>query len=565
LQLMDSDRLEDKLMVAAENGLGFAENTERLLAPVESEKKVWIIFLRDVIVVQNMLLIEGVDSLQKAYSLRLMVLRELIDTDLENKTPYQEEVRDITFKISVSDGIRHVNNSRLYVNIPGLMKWASEHCMDGYERYKELVLGEVLAGNTLPILPKYSSSGQSFLEQIALLPITETDDHLLRLLLKIRTAYLSDPRNGLDAFISLRVRHGSLAGTLSRALDSKRLLILRTGVSGCYENPNHWLEVFSLGRDLDSDIKQLFERFTISFYFLIDDLLKNRLIVRSEKDPGGMIVLEVTDYFVKGLKFDLVNGMTFDSFLSAVFLSYKNSISHYLEELRRYLKDEFLSAVMVALDVLCRDVSMIILDPVLIGKFNDAVTNSRTELQSSIRTVCGWLEIDQKEDLAQLFTLQQATRIAMEYTKQVRIGFSPKLSENYNEDGLKITSGSLMVIVDILFILLDNVCLHAGNPNQRTVRLSFDLVEVGVMRIEMENDIDPAIDQNEVGSRVDAARGLLLGGESEKMLTIEGKSGLPKLGKLALQDRDDALQFKLEGGKFLISLLIGYSEFGSLQ
>lgn len=559
LAIEESDRLEDKLMVATEVALPDRKSTPKWIQEDKLSLQLWIEFLRDVLVVQNMLLIDEVNSLRDALDLRAEILRQLVELDPENRTTYHEEVRDIAFDLSVDEGIRQVNTSRLNVNIQGLTKWANDHCIDDYERYKELVIGEATAGEA-PI--KLSSGHGNILDQIAIIPFGVADDQVVKLLARIRSAYLSDPRNGLDAYISLRIRHGSLAGTLSRGLDTRQLLLLRKSEHGPFEAPNYWIKRLDLSAVQSTSVTRAFAAFTSTFRKSIDQLLQNRLRVKNERNPHGEITVEITDIFVKGLKIDIIAGLSFETFISMVFLSYKNTVSAYLESLREYLKTDFLNSAIEALETLSTEVGNSVHSGESLSYLSDAITNARLELQASIRVVCGWLEIAQKEDLAQLYNLNQATKIGINFTTQVRNEFQPNITTDEVDESFRLTGTSLIVIVDILFILLDNVFKHSGRPNERSISLNFDLTEVGLIKIRMRNDLDASTDRRQVTLRFDAARTLIASIEGEKKLTEEDRSGLPKLSGLVAHDRADALTFELIEDVVEVRVLVSYSNLG---
>lgn len=554
LLIEESDRLEDKLMVAAEVAFLDRKSTPKWTQDDGLSLQLWIGFLRDVLVVQNMLLIDEVNSLRDALNLRVDILRQLIELDPETRAKYHEEVRDISFSLTVDDGIREVNTSRLNVNIHGLTKWANDHCIDDFERYKELVIGEANAGE-VPI----RLSGGSILDQFAEIPFGAADDQVVKLLVRIRNAYLSDPRNGLDAYISLRVRHGSLSGTLSRGLDTRQLLLLRKGENGPFEPPNFWIKRLDLSITQVTEVTRAFAIFTNSFRKSIDDLLQNRLRVKSDRNPHGEITIEITDILVKGLKIDIAGGLSFDSFISTIFLHYKNEVSTYLESLREYLQEDFLQNTIDALEELSANVGATLNNIEQQCNLTDAITSARLELQASIKVVCGWLEIAQKEDLAQLYTLNQAKEIGINYTRQVRNDFVPKIIANSVDESFQVTGGSLIVIVDILFILLDNVYKHAGVPNERTISLNFDLSEDRLIKIKMKSDLAATTDRREVIHRFDTARKLIANCEGEKKLSEEDRSGLPKLSRLAAQDRPDSLTFDLLEDGVEVNVFVGYS------
>ena len=102
----------------------------------------------------------------------------------------------------------------------------------------------------------------------------------------VKAEFLHNSDHGLDAYLSMRVRHGSLAGHLRGPLEKLCLIVSR--------NDDKYIDNAALATELaieEEDRKSLFAcfaDFSRRYDGIIDDLIKNRLQIRTIKKPDGM-------------------------------------------------------------------------------------------------------------------------------------------------------------------------------------------------------------------------------------------------------------------------------------
>lgn len=560
LKDQDSDKLRDKLLVAVDR---IAQGTDNFVIGIENDElgvsAHWLTFLFDVLLPDNVGLVDGISSLRDALTFRSSILRYLMRIDKGRKIEYEDQLKNIAFDLVLDEGMRHVDQSRLYVNLEGLVKWAGDHVQEEFERYREFAKVDVLSA--FGDAPATSTlQGNDLLERVAALPRAASDDQLIQVLTRLKNAYLSEPRCGLDGFMSLRIRHGSLAGTLGSGFDEQNLLVLRSKSAGGYGEPLFWFNELDIE---DSALRDLlskhFRIFAAEFQALLDDLLNVKVRVRSNRYPDGLIDIDILESFLKGLKLDIASGASFEDILNLIFLAYKNSVSIKLQVLTNYLQGEFLSKVSLAAERLAVEVKSLIMENQKAGRLADAVTSALLAFRGSVNKVSGWLQVAHKDDLSQLFTLEQIVLIAADYTRNVRIGFSPTITTRFQHTDIKLTGHSLVVLVDALFILLDNVFWHAGGHVGRSVGISVEVNESDhIIKLVVENDLAPFKDRSEILDEFGKTRRLLETAEIGSHMT-EGKSGFLKLKQISAQSKESALKFGLVEDMVRVELLIPYT------
>ncbi|MGT2455434.1 hypothetical protein ACU4GI_20255 [Cupriavidus basilensis] len=150
---------------------------------------------------------------------RLQICVNLAQVDQENREIYDQEIVDLTRRISIEEAVEYLESSRVFVDEIGITNWAKKNLESQFFRYIDYLRAGMFASvreledKILKIattaknrrvaletyLDHYDVSAESLLEDI---------------IRQLAAAFLSRPRFGLDAFLSSRVRHGSFVGYL---------------------------------------------------------------------------------------------------------------------------------------------------------------------------------------------------------------------------------------------------------------------------------------------------------------------------------------------------------------
>ena len=182
----------------------------------ETERAKLIYFLRHVAVpavmdVSFWLFKRSRDTLTE----RIAVCSLLAELDPDQEHIYRDEIKDITKILNVEDGLEDVDRSRVFVNLPKLERWAEAELLESFERYKALMRaggGAEDAGEFDKILKDIAGGKPLPSERFANYPKDEAGELLLDIFNTFTQKYLHDADFGLDAYLSMRIRHGSLAG-----------------------------------------------------------------------------------------------------------------------------------------------------------------------------------------------------------------------------------------------------------------------------------------------------------------------------------------------------------------
>ena len=155
----------------------------------------------------------------------------LLEWDNSHEVEYVEAIKDLTFDETLRRGLRRINQTRIFVNESAITRWAEKELLQDYDRWRRVSSSSTDSNIVDDIIRQYvvDPSNDEFLKAFASGKPTEADAMLIDFLNRLYKRFLLDPTDGLDSYLSLRIRHGSLRGTLYGPLEEQGLLSSSSG------------------------------------------------------------------------------------------------------------------------------------------------------------------------------------------------------------------------------------------------------------------------------------------------------------------------------------------------
>jgi hypothetical protein len=218
---------------------------------------------------------------------RIRVCSLLTELDPINSSVYTEEVKNRTKYITIQDGLRDVDRSRVYVNTEAVARWAEREAKESFFRYKELLRVRVGFGSPedIDLALRKIAEGAPPRDFFLQYPEQEGDSLLFDMFETIKKEYLSNTDYGLDAYLSMRIRHGSLSGYMRGPLEERSLIVAKDEAAARYADNLALIE--SLGVTSETDkrtINEAFRSFSERYDGIIDSLTKDRLQIRGPRN-----------------------------------------------------------------------------------------------------------------------------------------------------------------------------------------------------------------------------------------------------------------------------------------
>ena len=159
---------------------------------------------------------ESFASSEEILEERISVCSSLINIDKENSKEYQDEVLSITTHRNIQRGVKLLDQSRIYVDTADLKRWADKELREGFNRFKAFSragIGESQSNDKFETLLTKAAQNPSepLPKELFDVPSNEPDQIISQIYNQLADAFLTNKPYGLDSYLSLRIRHGTLA------------------------------------------------------------------------------------------------------------------------------------------------------------------------------------------------------------------------------------------------------------------------------------------------------------------------------------------------------------------
>lgn len=266
----EKDKMDD-LGIVCEDFFRF-ENIERptKMDIYKYNKKRLIYFLHYICIPKVMDISIPFKEIQERDQERVGICNLLSEIDTSNIKEYEEEIRITTQKIMISRELKTIEENRIHVNIEGIKERLTQAYKNDFLRYKFYQDERIMQFTLL-------KEGEK-IEQFKF--IQDAPERIFReLVFHVRDAFVSSDEYGLNGYLSLNFRHGTLEEELRGPLNKALLTARKDIITNQYIINKHW------SRDAE-DIEIITEaiaKFHIETEAIIGKLKSKYIQVRTEE------------------------------------------------------------------------------------------------------------------------------------------------------------------------------------------------------------------------------------------------------------------------------------------
>ncbi|WP_426343176.1 hypothetical protein ACN9MU_17465 [Pseudoduganella sp. R-32] len=478
---------------------------------------------------------------------RIAVCRVLASLDPENSYRYQEEIRDRVKRQEIAKGTTLVEQSKVYVDIIAIKKTLNAKLGDTYTRYKGATQSnpnqqdqvmEKLADLVSDNLSKNDTSLTNILSSLHVLDYKESelDLQFSALFSEVTNEFLRGD-HGLNAYLSTRVRHGTLANTLRKPLADEHLVTaLKEDESGYLPNTNWDTDLEVLDLDERQHVTEALDDFTRTFDDIIQHVRDRLIQIRIHHDIPSKSDKDEALFVYKSSNLERKYVQEFDKKVSNIEQFIDRCIESLWEKtdvnlttVRETLRDKVRTDFLESFDRLADKINHISDQQAVSGLIN-AMARARTNFLTKFNIVQTWFnrnEVYDRQDYSP------------EYAAQIALNMVQKTIPNGNHD-LQVeismgTSGALMpgrtldAMVDVFACLLDNASIRSGLPTD-LLRIKVELLlQDGKFSALVANNIAAEKPTPADLEKVTQVRESLTKSDSRARAQREGGSGFHKI------------------------------------
>ncbi len=466
---------------------------------------------------------------------RVEICKVLTRIDPDNAKDYENEIREITQKLMINKELKSIDESRIHVNVDGIR----DRLVDGeganerfdknlkndfqrflfYQDEKMQQLLRVLKGESPEKFKQFNNSSLRLLNE---------------LVYKIRDAFVSSDEYGLDGYLSLNIRHGTLDDELRSPLHKSCLYVKKDVNTNTYIVNERWTRYAS--EDDKIILQDAFGIFYVQTEGILMKLKGEYIQIRTElKNERGLFDYRLSEKNMVTISGLAENAITFEDFFEQVISYFWTLTERNLEEVKSIIRTEIMQDYISAFCTLKNNLLQIS-DKSILRELQQKIGEAETDMQNALERICYWFQRSNESkhsdfNLQFAFDLGVQTIVNMHPEKQFVVD---KLSETVSDNIL----GSYLKSFDgIFYNIFDNIYKKATPTSTGKIRIGYALENIeGKMKIYIENDYDCSKDISADVMRVEEAKELYKSGEYLERAKGEGGTGIPKICKIINYD-----------------------------
>ncbi|MCQ4166165.1 hypothetical protein [Tahibacter harae] len=514
------------------------------------DKREIAFFLGQVCVVSVLDMLPLVNSSRRVLEERRDICALLVMSGMDSSGEYTDELVNISRELTVRKGLQALDGSRVHVDTDALRTVLKRDLLESFHRFISLKRTGPGAETYDAVIRDLNENAKYLLE----VPESEADELLVSMILQARERFLFDVPHGLDSYLSKRVRHGSVVGYI-RSPAEKEGVITQRAPDGTYRENVRWAGHFD-----DLALAAAFQSALAAFARDFDEVLvrlKDVLLhVKSESKPYGIFDARLLAPNYHLIKSVAIQDRSIDTFLATLMASLWGLLNPSLQAAQSLLRVETSKEVASLFQALRTRISVMPASEIR-AELDRAVVNAAGNVQAAIESVASWFNPAMPEDSE--FSADEIIDIALASARAINSADALPEPLRRCDASLVVSAGSLPVLLDVMFVILDNVAKRSGDPAlSYSIDISYDRLEE-TLTIRVENSVVLGGDFASARAAMLERKRQLIEQADFRMARREGGSGLSKLASIVFQSAKGKMDFGfLSENLFFLELTLSF-------
>ena len=165
---------------------------------------------------------------------RIEICLALAKIDSDNAKEYRDEISEISRNLLIRQGIKQIDESKIYVDVKGVRESLEKDLRESFSRSLNLLnlsldqikkLDDTTDNVIVPYYGKVRSSNKiEFSEENIKITSYSRFKQFIEMFHKIRDKFIASNEFGIDTYLSMRIRHGTLLGETRSVYENYQLI-----------------------------------------------------------------------------------------------------------------------------------------------------------------------------------------------------------------------------------------------------------------------------------------------------------------------------------------------------
>ena len=537
-----------------------------------------IYFFKSVCIPEIMQLSKSFDSTYSVNEERINICKYLAEIDINEINQYKNEIAELTQKNTISRVIGGIDERKVFVNelkIRQIIKKAEKQNIlhseqispitnESFERYVKLLnfVKDNREYKVVSSIIHFEENGDvTFIETEKNKIYLEQDVDVVQYFsvykifvsyfLHIRDLFIFSKEYGLEAYLSTRIRHGTLPNHLRSVFESYFLVTSQT--DNIYAENQYWEDKLSLSNENSLKLQNALSKFSMAIDTFSKEIKDNYIQCQNEKKkskPEALFDFSYTEEEIIWLFVeDFIDIQNIDEFIDKTFQELWNKTEYNLENIRNKFNIDFRDKYIGLLDNLqCEIISFI--DRQSVTELLNNIMTCRTEIQTKLSNISKWFRRSESSNEGE-YELQILAETSIQITKNLNPSYQFDIEKRICPN-LNINGEYHQHFIDLMNNCMFNIIKHAHLPSETlNAKLTIEEIDTNLI-LNFENCV---LNPNEHLEKLKAIKQNWENPDTN--ISQEGGTGFPKIKKIIHSDlnrRSSNFDFHFDSNKLNIIL-----------
>jgi len=457
---------------------------------------------------------------------RIEICTLLSALDKDNFEEYVDEVSEIDRQLLIKKGVKQIDESKIYVDVNGLKKSLYKDINESLQRslnLQSLSLDQLEKLNIQDgsvLITYFDQNVKGSEQKDSSIKITGYSrfQNFTEMFCRIRDNFIANNEYGIDTYLSMRIRHGTLLGELRSIFERYYLITKKEDDSMKYKENVYWKKI----EISDTSVKNLFNDFLASFSKKVDTIsnkLKNEKIqIKTEnKDTEGFFDYSYDKndlYSLFGKKFGAIENT--DVFIEEILNVLWQRTETNLSTIRNYISNDLKNEITGYLSDLNKEMDSI-LDKHQYPEYNELIRNittCQTDVRNELDKIASWFKRTNSKSIND-FNIELPIDSTLITVKRIYKEYGDLKVNKIIESKNNIEGEYFQHFCYIFQNLIHNVLEHSKLDSEN-LRINFKIEEdEKLLSITVENNFSEAVSVENLKIKI---------AETIKLLESEGNS-----------------------------------------
>lgn len=486
---------------------------------------------------------ENQDSLDAE---RIEICTILSNIDKENFENYINEISEIDRNILIRKGVKQIDESKIYVDINGLKKSLYKDLNENLQRstnLQSLSIDQItkldLKENKV-LMIFYDQDNNNDDQTDSNIKITGYSRFKIfkEMFLKLRDNFIANNEYGLDTYLSMRIRHGTLLGEF-RSNFEKYYLVTKKENESKYKENQYWKSLTENDEKLRNKFNSVLSDFSERIDSTSNSLKNNKIQIKTEnKISDGFFDFSYSETELHRLfqdKFAAIK--TTELFIDETLEELWSKTEKNLKVIRDYISIQLKEEITGYISELNNNVDELISkkDNPLYSEFIRNLTNCKTDIRNELDKIASWFRKTNNKSIND-FNIQLPIDSTLITFRRIYKDFSSLTVTTKNNCSKKFEGEFFQHFCYIFQNLIHNIIEHSG-------LLSYELniiIEINELEnnliISVQNNLSESLDIDNINNKIQNIITALNKEKNSDRIRNESGTGYIKINKTLYHD-----------------------------